>query len=462
MNPQTSTMSNYYTGYVPNKILSYMGRVNYGLKGKYLLTFAMRADGASVLSEGKKWDYFPSAALAWNISKENFMKSISTINNLKFRLSYGLVGNAAIPPFTTLGALKTTNYSWDETVASGYAYNSLPNKGLTWEETQTYNAGIDFAILGNRISGVIEGYIANTYDILLNRKPIPSSGYSSTTVNLGKVQNKGIEITLNTIVVDNKDFKWNIDLTFSSNREEIVDLYGDQKDDIGNRWFIGHPINTFYDFKKIGVWQLGEEAEAMAANDENPGDIRVQNVDSNPAITADDMQIIGTPNSKFSAGLNSTIVYKGFDLSAYIFTRYGGTITSTMLAGDTENFLNTRNNVYNVDYWTPENPTNAYPRPYYYKSNMPFASTLRYWDGSFIKVKNITLGYNAPQKFNDKIYLKALRVLLTIQNPFMWAKYPYDPEAPVINSKSNDLTTGMVGANIPTPRSFILGINVSF
>ena len=271
------------SGYRKWTMASFMGRVNYNYLGRYLLTVSARYDGSSRLADGHKWVLFPSAALAWRISDEKFMKNIKWLDNLKLRVGYGKTGNSSVDPYQTRGTLSKVYYVYnngkDEVL--GYAPKKMANKLLTWETTEQYNLGLDFGFLKNRINGSIDLYLQKTYDLLLERQLPVVSGFSNIVSNIGRTQNKGIEISLNTRNVVTKNFEWTTDLTFTAGREEIVELYNGKVDDPGSGWFIGEPIDVYYNYKKIGIWQDTPEdlaeMEKFNANGANfkPGTIRL-------------------------------------------------------------------------------------------------------------------------------------------------------------------------------------------
>ena len=224
------------------RLASFMGRVNYNFKDRYLLTISARYDGSSRLATGHKWVLFPSAAFAWRIKEESFLKDVDYLSNLKLRLGWGITGNTAIDPYKTQGSLSYGRYSYGSNGVLAFYQNEMPNPNLSWEKTQQWNAGIDFGFLNGRIGGSVDLYLQNTNDLLMDRQLPIVSGFGGVTTNIGKTRNKGLEITLNTIDIDTKDFKWSTDVMFSTNKEEIVELYNGKVDDEGNKWFIGQPV----------------------------------------------------------------------------------------------------------------------------------------------------------------------------------------------------------------------------
>lgn len=429
-NPSNITVS---SGYVENKILSGALRLNYNYKGKYLLTLTGRADGASVLSSENRWAFFPSAAAAWRVIDEDFMNTQNLFTDLKLRVSYGVAGNSAVGPYQTQSGLQLIPFSWNDQSALAYSLHpQTGNANLEWELTATKNIGLDFSILKNRVSGSLDYYDSRTNDLLLLRGLPPTSGVSRVLQNIGKTRNTGFEISLQTVNISSQRFTWKSLLTYTRNKERIVELVGKQND-IGNAWIIGSPINSFYDYDKIGIWQT-DEAALAASFGYKPGDIRVRDI-SGPGgkpdgkITAnDDREVVGSAVPKYSFGFSNDVQFSNFDLNIYVYGRIGH-----MFESDYANKFepNAIENGARVDYWTPENPTNEYPRPNanISRASMPFATTLGYKTGSFVKIRNITLGYTLPGKTLDRLHMSRLRLYVSLKNYFTFSKVDdYDPE----------------------------------
>ncbi len=436
-------------------ILSYMARVNYVYNGKYLLTLTGRTDGSSRFAPGQKWGYFPSVAVGWNISNENFLEKSKIINSLKLRASYGQTANTGINPYQTLGGLNRTAYAFDNTAAYGYRPSTIPNPGLKWESTASLNIGADFSILNNRVTGAVEWYQQNTHDLLLQRQLPITSGFANILENIGSTQNKGVEVSLSSINVqpEGKDgFTWSTDLNFSHNTEEIVELYGGKKDDIGSRWFIGHPLRVIYDYEKIGIWQLSDKALAASYGGQKPGQIRVKDQDNNGKIDANDRVILGSDVPKLTGGLTNRFGFKGFDLSIFVFARLGSKITSGFHDGGWTQFQGRYNNL-KVDYWTEQNPTNKYPRPDENSENPIYKSTIRYFDGSFVKIRNINFGYSIPESSLRKIRFQSLRIYLSAQQPLIFAPY---------RQKEKGIDPENTSASTPASAIYSFGFNAKF
>lgn len=444
---------------------SYMARFNYTLFNRYLFTLTGRYDGSSKLSQGNKWGFFPSAAFAWKVAEENFMKSQNLFSDLKLRLGYGEVGRNPIDPFATLGGLGRTEGSFGGQPAFGFLPLDIANPDLKWETTKTFNIGIDYAILNNRISGSIDYYSNETEDLLLNRFLPATSGFRSVLQNIGKTSGEGLDLVLSAVIIDSDSFTWTTDFNFSVNSNEIDELTDGRTDDVGNRWFIGKPLNVLYDRVFDGIWQLDEAAEATSFG-RRPGDIKLKDLDNNGVINDDDRRIIGQLDPKWTGGFTSRMQYKGFDLSMALYTRQGHVTNATVLA--TANTLFGRFNNLNVDFWTPENPSNSFPRPNANQERPLDSQVLNVIDASFVRVRNITLGYDfaSNSKVADLLGLQQFRVYATAQNPFLFASEDLDGIDPEVAGGIPSIVAGANAQNAntftPSPRTFLFGINVSF
>lgn len=441
------------SNYIKWNMASFMGRVNYNYLGRYLLTVSARYDGSSRLAEGHKWVLFPSAALAWRISDEPFMKSLSWMDNLKLRLGYGKTGNSAVDPYQTKGGLAIRRYVYNNgaTEVMGYAPSIMANGTLTWETTDQWNLGLDFGFLRNRINGSVELYMQNTKDLLLERQLPVVSGFSSVISNVGSTRNKGIEITLNTRNILTKNFTWSTDWMFSANKEEIVELYNGKVDDIGNRWFIGNPIDVYYNYEKIGIWQnTPEDLAEMAKFNEKGGNftvgsIKVKDVDGDYKITDKDMVILGNKRPKFVASMVNTLQYKDFDFSIFLYASVGGMLKNNIELMEKPG----RANTVKLNYWTPTNPTNDFPRPTADMEKLDYSSTMGYDKADFLRIRNITLGYTLPKELTQKVQLNKVRFYLSANNPFIFTNFTgIDPE-------------GANGRTSPSYSTWMFGINLS-
>ncbi|WP_229253888.1 TonB-dependent receptor [Dyadobacter sp. NIV53] len=437
----------YGSNYTKSTLASAMGRVNYSYKDKYLLTATGRWDGSSRLAEGNQWGFFPSASVAWRISEEQFIKTISAINDLKLRVSYGVTGNDRVEPYSTQATLTQTFYDFGGTFAQGYAPNQLPNKNLTWETTHEINVGLDFGLLGNRVSGSIDVYNRLIDNILLSRQLPAPSGFSSITDNVGKLKNSGVEVGLSTINVRAGKFMWKTDFVFDKNKNEILELNGGKKDDVGNKWFIGQPVQVNYDYVSDGIWQQNQIDEAKKYN-QTPGQIRVKDLDGNGVINATDRQIIGKRVPSWTGSFSNTFRYGNLDLYVQVYTRRGEQFVSSFDA--TLMNYNQDYNQVKVDYWTASNPSQTHFQP---GNPGPYTVIPTYRKVDFTRVSNITLGYNLPNSLVKKFNISNLRFYATATNPFLFTKYEgFDPEWPATNTYGTAVSTS----------SYLFGINLAF
>jgi TonB-linked SusC/RagA family outer membrane protein len=439
-----------------------MGRINYALKDRYLLTLTARVDGSSRLAPGKKYSLFPSVAAAWRLSEEPFAPS--WLSNLKLRASYGRAGNTAVSPYQTRYLLNRTTYSFGNEGSFGYRPGSLPNAELDWEKTDQLDVGLEFGVLQNRLSGSIDFYRAFTHDLLMRRQLPPHTGFDDILQNIGETRNTGVEVALSGVLLDGwNGLRWSTDLTWATNRNEIVTLYGGKEDDIGNRWFIGQPIHgngndLWYDYKFLGIWQLADSAEAKKYR-QVPGQIRVQDRGKTLAdgscdftggpdglINACDQTILGNSYPKWTASLSTRVEWKNFDLSAMAITRQGYKVENTFLTSQSQLFG--RYNNLKVDYWLPTNPSNREPRPNADQEFPIYGGTRAYQDASFIKIRNITLGFTVPTAWAQRFRAQSLRLYATAQDPFMFSDFVgLDPE-------------GRTGAGTPSYRTLTFGLTL--
>jgi TonB-linked SusC/RagA family outer membrane protein len=466
-------------------LLSWMGRAMYSYDDRYMLSATVRSDGSSRLAPGYKWNTYPAVSVGWNIARESFMQDVPLVNMLKLRAGYGQTSNQAISPYSTLGLLSTRPYNFGpDDYATGYYVTQLPNAALGWEYSNTWNYGLDFAILNNRLSGTLEYYVTNTDDILLSLGLPPTSGVGSYTANIGATQNKGLELSLNGVILEDLNgWTWEAGVNIYGNRNEIVSLASGASEDRGNWLFVGHPINVIYDYERTGLWQEEDPYLDILEPGGTAGMIKVKytgdyNADGTPVreIGPDDRQILNA-NPDFQGGFNTRVGYKGFDLTAVAAFQSGGILNSTLYGAQGYlNLLSGRRGNVAVDYWTPENTDAKYPNPAGIRSgdNPKYASTLGYFDASYLKIRTVTLGYN----FNNsnwlgKVGVSNLRVYATAQNPFVLFS-PYHRESgmdPETNSYANQnvaVTGGTpsrlltIGTNAPATRNYLIGLNVTF
>lgn len=461
-----SALDGFSTNLSRSQLESYMVRANYSFDSKYLLTASARWDGASQLAPGNKWDFFPSMAIAWRIDQEEFLKKIKWIDQLKIRLGVGSSGNSAVDIGSTLGLLQPLTYTFGSSPQTGFVSSdlslanpiSLPNKGLSWEHTTQYNLGVDFSVIKGRISGSLDLYTSRTTDLLLLKPIATVNGYGSSFDNVGSTKNKGIDLTLNTSNIQTKDFSWSSTLNFSANKDEVTKL--NNGNDIGSLLFIGQRIRVAYDFVKDGIWQntpadMAEmakfNANLPAASAFKPGSIKVRDLNGDYKIDPNnDRQIIGSYTPSWTAGITNNFNYKNFDLSIFIFARY------KFLIQTGAEVLQGRFAQRQLDYWTPSNPTNSYPAPNFGNAaGDTYRSSMNYQDGSFVKIRNITLGYVFPQNMIKKLTLSKLRVYAQVLNPgLIYSKVSWvDPDAVVVGNNTATSTFN---------RGLVFGINASF
>ena len=468
---------------------SVMGRVMYSYDNRYMISATVRSDGSSRLAEGKKWHTYPAISVGWNISNEAFMQNVSLVNNLKLRAGFGQTSNQAIAPYSTLGLLSTRPYNFGpSTYGTGYYVSQLPNKDLGWEFSKTLNFGVDFSILNNRLSGTMEYYITKTEDVLLGLSLPPTSGVSGYTANIGSTQNKGFELTLNGVILNNVNgWTWEAGVNFYTNKNKLTSLASGQTRDEANWWFVGHNINAIYDYKRIGLWQDKDQYLNILEPGGNIGMIKVEytgdfNPDGTPvrAIGPADRQVLDV-DPDFQGGFNTRVSYKGFELGIVGTYRNGGILFSSIHGSSGYlNLLTGRRNNIDVDYWTPDNTDAKYPAPAGIISgdNPKYGSTLSYFDGSYMKIRTITLGYDFSRSLIKNQSVK-MRMYFTVQNPFVMFS-PFHKESgldPEPNSFGNENVASagsissnqsllrrmlIVGYNTPSTRNYIVGVNLTF
>ena len=441
------------------KTVSQMGRLNYSYDSRYLFTFTVRRDGSSVFGSDNKYGTFPSIALGWNIANEKFMEKVDWLNNLKLRLSYGKAGNEAIGVYETLAKMSNAALTMDGQSATAlYPSSRMGNSGLGWETTKTFNIGIDFGILNNRINGNIDFYTSKTTDLLLQRNLPKISGYSNVYMNMGETANKGLEITINSKNIVTKDFTWGTSLVWSWNKNEIKDLYGDKQDDLGNRWFIGEPISVIYDYVMEGIWQKDEIERGDHLNHDpqaQPGDVKLADLDGDGKITPEgDKKIQGQTTPKWIGGMTNTFTYKNLSLSIFIQTVQGLKRDNSLLAMASDE-MGRRNSTTEIGYWTESNPSNEY---------RSLSKTSNRWgygfprSAAFTRIKDITLSYQFPAQICNMLHLNALTVYASGRNLFTFTDWKgWDPES--------DITQRGWGGyenNYPMTKSMVFGLNVTF
>jgi TonB-linked SusC/RagA family outer membrane protein len=449
---------------------SFFGRLNYSYKDKYLLTVTGRDDGSSRFGSKTKYGFFPSAAVAWRVSQEDFLKDNKTISDLKLRLSYGLTGNSEIGEYRSLANINTNNYPFGGAQSIGTSLTSIGNDDLQWEKTSEYDFGVSFGLFNNRINIEADAYLKKTKALLLNA-PLPeTSGFTSVYKNIGSIENKGIELTINTVNLKTENFSWNSSFNISFLKNKILNL-GESNDDIFldptflsqfNLMRVGLSAGTFWGYKVLGTWGTAEATEA-AKYGLLPGDLKIWDKNGDGKVTADDKTVLGKslPNG-YGTFLN-TFRYKAFDFAVELQFNYGNQVMNlTRHSGqDRTGQANSYATVLNA--WTPTNQNTdiAEDRPAFVRYQTEIYST-KVENGSFIRGKTVTLGYNFPTSTISKIKLSRLRVYAQAQNLFLITKYTgYDPETSTYNTSSN-FTQGILFYDYPKPRTFLLGLNASF
>lgn len=427
-------------------LLSQMGRLNYSFNNKYLVTMTARRDGFSAFGEGRKYGIFPSVALGWNLSKEDFMHNVSFVNDLKLRSSYGVNGNQSISPYNSLATLGPETWVSGSTVLSGYVPSRLANEKLGWESTKSFSIGIDFSLLNSRVQGTIDYYNAHTQDLLLNRSISSIHGFTSILTNMGKTANQGVEFGISSTNISTKSFSWTSNFNISHNQNKIIDLYGDKKDDVGNRWFIGKPINVIYALQYDGIFKSQDEVTNSAQPTAKPGYVRIKDVDGDGAIsTSLDRTIIGYTDPKFGWGLTNTLKYKSFSLMFFIHGVQGVTKEDPLQQDNVS--VDTRSNTTKKDWWSPTNPNGTH---FANDMNANLLNIAIYEDASFVRLKDLSLAYDLSGDLLSKLKINKLKLYATARNLATFTNYKgLDPE--LTNQR-----------DIPLQREFVFGLNLEF
>lgn len=474
-------------------IISYMGRLNYAYDDKYLLTVTGRRDGSSRLAIGNKWFNYGAVSAGWNVTNEDFMKDIDIITNLKLRAGYGITSNQSVGVYSSLGLVSNNNglqapgnilsYNFGNTILSGYQVSALPNSSLSWEFSKTTNIGIDFGIWKNRITGSIEYYNQKTDRIIYGVSIPATSGVAGNfQTNIGEMENQGFEFSISSLnVTTESGFTWSTDLNLFTNRNKILRLSGNIQRDIASQLHVGYSMTSIYDFQKLGIWQISEATEA-ARFGAQPGQIKLLDYSGRDGVPDGvindfDRHIIGNADAKLQGGMTNRITYKGFDLSTVFYARFGGTLISQIHQSDAAFLTNLdgRRNGIKVDYWTPNNPSNWFPRPGANRIVSTEWTTLGYYDASFIKIRSINIGYTFQKEILKKIGFNNIRTYFTIDNvailfsPY-YRKTGIDPEGTGtgnqgvsnpgnIRGGANGVVT--ISASTPPARTFTFGLNIS-
>jgi TonB-linked SusC/RagA family outer membrane protein len=452
LTPTVSSTDTYWTGD------ALMGRLFYSYRNKYMLTASVRQDGYSAFGENNKRAVFPSLALGYVFTSEEFMENTTNwLNYGKLRFSWGQNGNRAIGQYAALSNMTTNNYPYINNAGTAYTstyiyVSTMSNRDLRWERTESYNLGLDFSLFKDVLNGSIELYSGTTKDLLVARSLPSITGFSSVMDNLGKLKNRGLEITLNSNIVKNNNLTWSVFSTFSMNRRKIVSLYGDMEnildesgntigqketDDPTNGWFIGQDPDRIWSYERLGVWQLGEEEEASVYGC-SPGDFKYKDQDGNGVLTSEDRVFQGytTPRARISLR-NDFTLYKNFNVSFTMYS-YLGHYGAFNEAANYNAGQPYRYSSYDIPRWTKDNPTNNYARIASYNAGTNWVNK------SFVRLDNFSVSYNIPSAFLQKIYVQQARLAFTVRNIAVWS-----PEWTFWDPENGSLS----------PRSFNFGIN---
>lgn len=444
------------------QMASYFSRVNYNFLNKYLFTVTGRFDGSSRFGENNKFAFFPSGAFAWRVSEEGFLKDNSLISDMKLRLGYGLTGNSSIGSYRSLANLSTNSYVFGNGRVTGSAIGRLANPNLKWEKTQQYNIGLDLSVLNNRLNFVADAYYKKTIDLLLDA-PIPStSGYTTVMKNIGNMENKGLEITINSRNVQTSTVNWSTDLNFSwlknrvtalgSNNEDI--LYGFKDNQIIR---VGESVGSIFGYIRDGIYST-DQVDLASKYGKKPGDVIIRDINQDGLINADDRAIIGKGIPDFYGTLSNNISYKNLYLIVDIQYQKGNQIFNNTRNSSEGRFGIANNYSTVLDSWTPDNQDAVLEqlRPSGYSYYM---DTRKLSDGSFIRGKNLVLGYNFGEEFSKKLSLNSVKLYASVQNFFLITPYfGYDPE---LNNYNTAFSQGITYTNYPKPTTYLLGLSIT-
>ena len=431
-------------------LVSQMGRVNYVYDDRYLATFTTRRDGFSAFGRNHKWGVFPSAALGWNVSNEPFFPFKETVDALKLRVSYGLSGNQAIRPYATLARLDDRSYLDGDLPDPGYIPIALGNPDLKWETTRSLNFGIDLGLFDERVITTLDVYRKRTSDLLLGRSISPVHGITSVVQNIGETANNGFEVQLSTLNFDRPDWSWRTVLSLAANNNRIVDLYGDETDDIGSGWFIGEPIDVNYGYKFDGIWQVSDSIDgtiaASAQPTARPGYVRIVDVNGDSVINAADRTILGSLEPDYIAGMSNTVKFKRFTVSAFLHTVQGVTRANPLL-GTNQVFADVRRNTVYREYWTPDNPINTYPSN---SNNSNPLGVAFYEDASFIRLRDVTVSFDLPESLTSRRGSNSFSLYVNGRN--LWTQTDWTGLDPELDEQRA----------IPLERIIIAGVRARF
>lgn len=448
-------------------IVSYGGRINYSLSGKYLATLSFRSDGSSKFGKDNKFGFFPAIALGWVLSEEGFMQRISTVNFAKLRASYGVVGNQEIGSYRSLSNVGGgPNYIFNNVKNSGSSPYNVPNPDLKWERTATFDVGIDLTMFNN-VEIIADFYSKKTYDLLWNF-PLPTtSGFFDVTKNIGSLTNQGFELTINSRNID-RAFKWNTSFNFTTNKNKLVSLTGDEDSvrygpDNALILIKGQSVGSFYAYRTDGIFQSNDEVSSGPVEGPGtmPGDQRYRDFNGDGTINDSDRTVIGQSAPKFFGGITNTFSYHGIELSIFLQGVYGNEVYNVTQKWDWESLHGKMNNSTEVlNRWTPENPSTTIPRANVNRrNNLPSDRFIQ--DGSFLRLRDVTVAYNVPRAILDRAKIRSLRIYASGQNLITLTNYyGYDPEVNAVGQ--NTLNVGIDDTPYPMAKSIVVGLNVGF
>ncbi len=474
-----------------NSLMSFLARADYNYRSRYMLTVSYRADGSSKFPRDNRWASFPSAAFAWGFGQENFAKNLTWLNSGKLRVGVGTTGNNRVTDYASLTSLvisPTTGYSVSNSPLKGVVPSALGNSKLKWETTVQYDAGLDLSFLNERINFTADYYYKHTKDLLLRATLAPSMGFLSAYRNIGSVSNSGVELTLNTVNIKTRDFRWDSNFNISFNRNKVISLNDDEPSlstrvtwgNFNNAYpyiaIPGQPIAMFYGylfdgiyqyehFDKVGDTYVLKKGIPNNGNDRaniKPGDIRYRDINGDGTVDSNDLTIIGNPNPKFTGGFTNNFSYRGFDLSLFLQFSYGGQIMNANrieFEGGDPTARTSLNMFASVkDRWTPENPSNTLFR---IGGQGPTAYSDRtIEDGSYLRLKTVTLGYTLPSTLTKRAGISSLRVYASAQNLLTWTAYSgLDPE---VSTFDTALTPAFDWSPYPRSRTVTFGLELSF
>lgn len=466
----------------------FYARTNYNYDNRYLFTATVRADGSTVFSSNKKWGFFPSFSAAWRVSEEAFMKDVKWISNFKIRLGWGTVGNDNIPNYLSLDLYEANKYGIGNSSVTVLNPKQLRNKNLKWEGSNTTNLGIDLGFFDNRLNVTAEFFIKNTKDLLLSQSLAHITGFDSQMQNVGKIQNKGIELSLNSTNIQTRNFTWQTNFNISFIRNTLKSLasgvnYMQARSGFDSNFtsydymaIVGQSLGLIYGYEFDGIYQYsdfysvpgsstlvlkeGVTSNPSLGNRLAPGAVKYKDQDGDGVITTKDRTVIGNALPKWYGGITNTFNYKGIDFSFMLQFNYGNDIYNATRLYATQTNTQRRNQLAEVaDRWSPTNASNKVPSYNGYVVNDVYSRFVE--DGSFLRLKNITLGYTLPHKWTRSFHASKLRIYATGQNLFCLNNYSgYDPE--VSTASKSPMTPGLDWGAYPKSRVFTFGIDLQF